>query len=221
MAQQQTLTIARRDGGGTTRSRKLRHEGMVPAVLYGHGANPELLAISQKAITDLVTHGGRTALIELRLDGKKFDTALVRELQTDPVSHRIMHADLQRVSATEAVHTALPVVTMGTAAGVKDFGGVLDLLIHELEVEGPANKLPERIEIDVTRLGLHEHISAGEIELPKGFKLITNAEAIVVSVEASKVARAVEEAEAAAAEPVEEAEPERVGEEAPPQGETQ
>lgn len=219
MAQQQTLTIERRENRGTTPSHKLRHEGKVPAVLYGHGADPELLAISQKAITDLVTHGGRTLLIELRLDGKKFDTALVRELQTDPVTHRIIHLDLQRVSATEAVHASLPVVTTGTAVGVKDFGGVLDVLIHEIEVEGPANKLPENLEIDVSGLGLHEHITAGEIALPKGFKLLGSADAIVVSVEASKVARALEEAEAAAAAPVEEAEPERVGEETPAEGE--
>jgi len=220
MAQQQTLTIERRDRGGTTVSKKLRHEGKIPAVLYGHGVNPELLAIPQKALNDLVTHGGRTSLIELQLDGKRFDTALVRELQQDPVTHRILHADLQRVSANEAVHTSLPVATTGTAKGVKDFGGVLDVLIHEIEVEGPANKLPERIEVDVSPLGLHEHITAGEIPLPKGFKLLSNPESIVISVEASKVAKALEEAEAAIAEPVEQVEPERVGE-AAPEGETQ
>ncbi|MBV9271154.1 MAG: 50S ribosomal protein L25 [Candidatus Eremiobacteraeota bacterium] len=219
MAQQQTLTIERRERGGTTVARKLRHEGMVPAVLYGHGVNPELLAISQKAITDLVTHGGRTTLIELRLDGKRFDTALVRELQHDPVTRRIIHADLQRVSANEAVRASLPIATSGTARGVKDFGGVLDVLIHELEVEGPANKLPDRIDVDVTALGLHEHVTAGEIELPKGFTLLSNPEAIVVSVESSKVAKALEEAEAGAA--LEQAEPERVGEAAPAEGETQ
>src|SRR5437763_500979 len=152
MAQQQTLSIERRERSGSTVSRKLRHDGKVPAVLYGHGADPELLAISQKALSDLVTHGGRTSMIELRLDGKRFDTALVRELQHDPVTHRILHADLQRVSANEAVHASLPIVTTGTARGVKDFGGVLDVLIHEIEVEGPANKLPERIEVDVSPL---------------------------------------------------------------------
>lgn len=214
MAQQPSLTIERRERGGSTTARKLRHDGKVPVVLYGHGSTPELLAVPQRAFTDLITHGGRTSLLELKLDGKKFDTALVRELQHDPVTHRIIHADLQRVSATESVRAPLPLITAGTAKGVKDFGGVMDVLVHEVEVEGPANRLPDNAEIDVTPLGLHEHITAGEIPLPKGFKLLTAPDTIVVSIEPSKVARALEEVEeaAASAEPEVQVEPERIGE---------
>jgi large subunit ribosomal protein L25 len=198
----------------------LRHDGKVPVVLYGHGTPPELLAVTRRDFTELVTHGGRSGLIELKLDGKKFDTALVRELQHDPVTHRIIHADFQRVSATEAVHTTLPLNATGIARGVKDFGGVMDILVHEIEIEGPANKLPDKIDVDVSNLGLHEHITAGQLELPKGFKLLTPPDTIVISVEASKVAKALEEAEAEATAPIEQAQPERIGEE-PAQESTQ
>jgi large subunit ribosomal protein L25 len=91
--------------------------------------------------------------------------------------------------------------------------------VHELDVEGPANKLPDHLEVDVTDLGIHDHVTAGEVKLPGGFKLLTPADAIVVTVEASKTARALEEA--AAAVPAEEVQPELVREAEPAEGATE
>jgi large subunit ribosomal protein L25 len=209
MAQQQSLSIERRDGGGTTKARALRRAGKVPGIVYGHGST-EAIAIEQRALEDLLHRGARTGLIELKLGGKKFDTALVREVQIDPVSRRAIHVDLQRVSATEKVHAKLPLVTVGTPDGVRNFGGVMDVIVHELELEGPANKLPDHLEIDVDALGIHEHVSAGQVKLPAGFKLLTPPDQIVVTVESSKTARVLEEAAAAA--PLEEVQPELVRE---------
>ncbi len=214
MAQQLLLTIERREGAGSTKARALRHIGKVPGVLYGHGSS-ETIAVDRRALDELLHHGGRTGLVQLQLGGKRFDTALVREVQIDPVSRRPIHVDLQRVTANETVHTTVPIVTVGTPDGVRNFGGVMDVIVHELEIEGPANKLPDHLDVDVTDLGIHEHITAGEVKLPSGFKLLTPADAIVVTVEPSKTARALEEAEAGA--PVEEAQPELVRE--APEGE--
>jgi large subunit ribosomal protein L25 len=208
MAQQLSLAIERRDGAGSTKAQAMRRAGKVPGILYGHGSN-ESIAIERRALDDLLHRGGRTGLIELKLGGKKLDTALVREVQIDPVSRKPIHVDLQRVSATEKVHTKLPLVTVGTPDGVRNFGGVMDVVAHELDVEGPANKLPEHLEIDVTALGIHQHFSAGDVTLPAGFKLLTPADMIVVTVESSKTARALEEVEAGA--PVEELQPELIG----------
>lgn len=207
MAQNLSLTIERREGGSRT-SRALRHAGKVPGVVYGHGTS-EPIALDRRALDDVLHHGGRTGLVELQLDGKPFDTALVREVQIDPVSRKTIHVDLQRVSATETVHAKLPVVTTGTADGVRNFGGVMDVVVHEIDVEGPANKLPDHLEVDVTQLGIHQHVSASDIKLPSGFKLLSPADTVVVTVEASKTARALEEAEAGAA--LEQAQPELVG----------
>jgi large subunit ribosomal protein L25 len=207
MAQQLFLTIERRNSGGSTKARSLRAAGKVPGILYGHGSN-EAIAVESRALGDLLHHGGRTGLIELTLDGKKLDTALVREVQIDPVSRKPIHIDLQRVSATEKVHTKLPIVTVGTADGVRNFGGVMDVVLHELDIEGPANKLPDHLEVDVTQLGIHEHVNAGDVKLPSGLKLLTPPDTIIVTVESSKTARALEEAEAA---PAEQAQPELVG----------
>ncbi|HEY8313703.1 MAG TPA: 50S ribosomal protein L25 [Candidatus Baltobacteraceae bacterium] len=208
MAQQLKLSAQRRERTGSTGSHHLRAEGKIPGVLYGHGSEPQHIVFDARAFDELLHHGGRTSLITLALDGKS-DTALVREVQIHPVTRKVLHADLQRTSANESVHAKLPVVTTGVAKGVKDSGGVMDVVTHELEIEGPANKLPDTIEIDVSELGIHEHINAGEVKLPAGFKMITAADQTIVAIEPSKTAQAIEEAAVEGA--PEQAEPEVVG----------
>ncbi len=219
MAQQLNLTIERREGVGSTKARALRKDGKIPGVLYGHGSEAQAIALARRGLDDILHKGARTSLITLTMDGKRVDTALLREVQVDPVSRRIVHVDLQRVSADETVQAKLPVVTVGTPVGVRDFGGVMDVVLHDLEVEGPANRLPDRIEIDVNELGIHQHVTAGEIALPEGFKMITPAEATVIAVEPSKTEKLLEEAAVSAV--IEQAEPEIVGkpvEEPPAEG---
>lgn len=195
---ERALKFQKREDDGTTSSRRLRAEGKIPAVLYGHGTGPQSIAIDAKAFSDLLHKGGRTSLVTLQ-DGKASETALVRDVQIDPVTRKPIHADLQRVSANEKVHAKLRVVTVGVALGVKDSGGVMDVILHELEVEGPANKLPESVEIDVSELGIHDHAVAGDVSLPAGISLITPPDTLVVSIEPSKTAQAVEEADTATA----------------------
>ncbi|MEO6836501.1 MAG: 50S ribosomal protein L25 [Candidatus Tumulicola sp.] len=202
------LPIETRAKVGTTGSNALRHAGKIPAVVYGHGAAPEHVAIDAHAFEELLHHGGRNAIVTLTGGEKKGETALVRVVQYHPVSHRVLHADLQRVSANETIGAKLAVVTVGVARGLKESGGVMDVVTHELEIEGPANSIPENIEIDVSELGLHEHITAGDVKLPSGFKMLTPPETTVVVVELSRTERELEEA---AAGPLEAAEPEVIG----------
>jgi large subunit ribosomal protein L25 len=202
------LAVQKREKAGTTGSNALRHQGKIPAVLYGHGSQPEPIAIDAHAFADLLHHGARNAIVTLKGDGRPNETALVRALQYHPVTHRILHADFQRVSLNESIVATLDVVTTGIAPGVKDFGGVMDVVAHQLEIEGPASKIPEHLEADVSTLGLHEHVTAGDIKLPDGFTMITPADTIVVSVEASRTERQVEEA---ASGPTAAAEPEVIG----------
>ncbi len=204
-----SLSIERRDHTGTSAARALRKSGKVPGVLYGHGDAPMHIAVDARALDELLHHGGRTGVVTLKLDGKKADTALVRDLERDPLSHAIAHVDLQRVTAHEAVHARLPVHTTGVARGVKEFGGVMDVLVHEVEVSGPVDQLPEHLEINVSDLGIHQHAIASDIALPKGFKLLTAPDTIVVTVEASKTAQHLEEAASGAT--IEQGTPEVIG----------
>lgn len=207
-AKELKLSVERRAKLGTTGAHALRHAGKIPAVLYGHGDQPEHISVDAHTFEELLHHGGRNSIITLTEGGRKRQTALVRDLQLDPVSRRIIHVDLQRVSADETISAWLPVVTIGTAEGVKSFGAVMDVIERELEVEGPADRIPEHLEIDVTLLGVHEHATAGDFPLPSGFKLLTPPETIVVSIEPSRTARELEEA-APAGEEI--AEPEVIG----------
>jgi large subunit ribosomal protein L25 len=212
------LSIEHRDRLGTTGAKALRTAGKLPAVLYGHGAVPEHIAVDAHAFEEVVHRAGRNAILTLTDGGRKRQTALVREIQRHPVSRRVVHADLQRVSADETIDARLAIVTVGVAEGVRNSGAVMDVITHELEVEGPASRIPEHLEVDVTPLGIHDHISASEIVLPEGFRLLTAPETIVVAIEASRTARELEEA-AAPAEAI--PEPEVIGEAEPAAPEAQ
>jgi large subunit ribosomal protein L25 len=195
---QLNLPIERRSKTGTTSAAALRRQGRIPGVVYGHGTDPLHVSFEAKVFDDLLHHGGRTGVIALTLEGKKSDTALVRDIARNPVTRKVVHVDLQRVSEHEAVHARIPVATVGTPLGVREFGGVMDVQTHEIEVEGPVDELPDHLEIDVSQLGIHQHATASDIKLPAGFKLLEAPDMIVVSVESSKTAQHLEEAAAGA-----------------------
>lgn len=209
-SKEMTLSVEPREKLGTTGAQALRRDGKIPAVLYGHGTTPMHLAFDMRAFDELLHHGGRTGVITLTMNGKKTDTALVRQVTRNPVTRGIQHVDLQRVSAHEAVHATIPLTTAGVARGVKEFGGVMDVLAREIEVEGPVDELPDHVEIDVSDLGIHQHATAADIKLPKNFKLLTPGDTVIVSVEPSKTAQHLEEA--AAGTTAEQVTPEVIGE---------
>jgi large subunit ribosomal protein L25 len=203
------LPIEHRTKTGTTGAQALRREGKIPGVLYGHGTEPLHVAFEAKIFDDLLHHGARNGVLTLTLNGKKTDTALVRDVARNPVSRRIVHVDLQRVSEHEAVRATIRLVMVGTPRGVRDFGGVMDVMVHEVEVEGPVDQLPDHFEVDVTDLGIHQHVVASDIKLPAGFKLLEAPDMLVVSVEPSKTEKALEDAATGAT--AEQATPEVIG----------
>ena len=187
------LAVKKREKTGSTSVAALKKTGFVPGVLFGHGSEPMPIALDARAFDELLKGGGKNHLLELTIDGSARDTALVREVQRDPITRRVIHADLQRVSATEKITASLPLVTVGVADGVKNSGGVMDVLVHSVDVTGPANALPEHIEANVTHLRVGDHLTAGELELPAGIALAIDGHTILISVEASKTAAEAEE----------------------------
>jgi large subunit ribosomal protein L25 len=180
------VTIHQRAEIGTTGAKKARREGRVPGSIYGHGGS-EAIAVDVKTLNDLLTSGGQSHIVEATIGGKK-ESVLLREVQRDPITHRPIAADFQRVSQTEAINASVHIVTTGVAPGVKDQGGVMDIVTHALEIKGPAGKLPEHFEIDVSTLNVNDHVTAGDIKLPAGFTLITPADTVVVAIEGSRTA---------------------------------
>src|SRR5579875_3508258 len=169
-----TLALHPRPGSGTSAARAERRAGRIPAVVYGHGSEPLPVSVEAKALAELIGTGRRNQLIDAQVDGHS-DTVLLR--------------DFQRVSRTEKIHATLPVVPVGVSPGVKDFGGVLDVVTHALEVLGPADRVPEHLEVDISGLGIHDHITAAEVKLPPDFSMVTPGGTIVISIEPSRTER--------------------------------
>jgi large subunit ribosomal protein L25 len=191
-----SLSVTTREKTGTTSAHAVRHAGKVPGVLFGHGSPPVPIELDARAFDDLLHAGGKNALLDVSLDGGKKDTAMIREVQRDPITRRVIHADFQRVGATEEISASLPLVATGVATGVKNRGAVMDIVLHSVTILGPANALPEQIEHDVTSLDVGDHVTAGDLKLPPKIKLDMDAHTILISVEASKT-----EAEAAESAP--------------------
>ncbi len=160
------LTLEPRDRVGTTSAHALRRAGKVPGVVYGHGqATP--ISVDAKQLAELIHSGQRSRIVDATI-GKAKDSVLLRRIEADPITRRPLSVDFQRVTKDEAITSSVNVVTSGTPRGVRDEGGVLDVITHSLEVKGPAQSIPDNLTIDVTELGVHEHVTAGQVALPRG-----------------------------------------------------
>jgi large subunit ribosomal protein L25 len=186
-------------------ARKLRAAGKVPAVIYGHAREAQSLELEHHALQLLLEkHPYQSTVIALDVDGKTSNT-LIREIQRHPFKKQIVHVDFQELVAGEKVTVPVPLQFTGTPEGVRHGGGLLDQILHELEVSCDPSNIPHHIVVDVTPLTIGHSIHAGEIALPAGVTLETDADATVCVCAAPKV-----EAEAAPAEGAASSEPELI-----------
>jgi len=186
-------------------ARKLRAAGKVPAVIYGHAREAQSLELEHHALQLLLEkHPYQSTVIALDVDGKTSNT-LIREIQRHPFKKQIVHVDFQELVAGEKVTVPVPLQFTGTPEGVRHGGGLLDQILHELEVSCDPANIPHHIVVDVTPLTIGHSIHAGEIALPAGVTLETDADATVCVCAAPKV-----EAEAAPAEGAAVSEPELI-----------
>ena len=193
-----------RDSSGKGVARSLRSSGRVPAIIYGHGREPQSLSIDTRELEKLLSHiSAENTVIDLTVDGKSART-LIREIQRHPFKRQILHVDFQELVAGEKVIVRLPIVLMGVPAGVRMDGGVLDQTLRELEVEVDPANIPNHVEVDVTELHIGSSVHVSDITLPEGVEIVGDGDASVCVVSAPRAA--VEETAAEAAD--ESAEPE-------------
>ena len=171
----EVLQVEARETRGKRNARRMRQEGKIPAVLYGHGKDTVALAVPADIIEAAVQQGSRV----VTLAGAVEETAFIREMQWDVWSRHVQHVDFTRVSAGELVEVHLAVELRGEAPGVKE-GGVVEQMLHELHMECPVASLPEKISVTINHLGLDESIKIADLELPQGAKLISDPGEIVV-----------------------------------------
>src|SRR5437762_13389255 len=171
----ENLNVKRREKLGGGNNRRLRRTGQVPAVLYGHGEASIALAIESSAIMNVIRHGHKL----VRLQGDAGEGAFIKAVQWDVYGKELIHVDLLRVSDTEKVTTTVTVELKGTAAGLGE-GGIIEFVLHELEIECPAASVPEKLVVNVNDLHLHGAIHAKEVPLPEGAKVLDDPDLVVV-----------------------------------------
>ena len=216
--QMQELTIKRREGTGKGAAKKLRRQGVVPAVLYG-GDSPQTIAVDPKSILRLMHgHEGTTLLLSLKYEGDgngNAHMAVLREMQFDPVSDRVLHIDFQEVSANKAITVQVAVHPVGEAIGVKDTKGILNLVLHELNVSCLPTAIPDRIDADVTNLAIGDVLTIADLRPPEGVRILNDPGQAVATVSPPMA----EEVATPAATPAAVAEPEVLTERKPKEGE--
>jgi large subunit ribosomal protein L25 len=171
-----SIEVQLRKSTGSRESRRLRNQGMVPAVLYGHGEKCIDLVATREAIEAAVRHGSR--IVELK--GAVKESALVRELQWDTYGIEPIHLDLLRVSKSDRIKVKVPIDLKGEAPGHRA-GGIVTLLLHEIEIECTPDTIPEKIHAQVGKLDLGGVIKVHDLELPKGARVVAEGDETVVS----------------------------------------
>ena len=197
---------------GSAAARRLRAAGKIPGVLYGHGIDPQPLAVDGRQLRlALNQEAGLNALLTLDVGGESH-LAMARQLQRDPVRGTVDHVDFVIVRRDEVVSAEVPVHLVGEASAVHRADGLVEQQVFSLTVHATPGNIPTSIEVDISGLTIGEAIRVGDIGLPAGVTTDVDAEEPVVAGQASRVAAEIEAVEAEAAEPgVDEAAPAAAG----------
>jgi large subunit ribosomal protein L25 len=195
-----TLEAKRRDDRGKNASRRWRAQGMIPVTIYGGGVDAASTVVGKREFATLLRNFGRNKVFTLNYDGASTPVKIAA-LQFDPIKGSLLHADFMRISLTEKTTFELPVRTIGEAEGVKKFEGMLDLVTKTLEVRCLPADLPEVIEIDVTALGIGDHIYVKDLKIGDWIEVLTDPDKVVVTVIPPRVEEEAPAAAEGAAEP--------------------
>ncbi|MCF6157807.1 MAG: 50S ribosomal protein L25 [wastewater metagenome] len=172
------LIAEKRTTKGSRAVKKLRKEGNIPAILYGHNLDNVMLSLREDQLSKVLRTGAR--MIRLSFDNKK-ESALVKDVQYDTLEDCILHVDFSRIDLNESVTLWVPVELIGEAAGVKE-GGMLAHVMKDVEIECLPTAIPEKIKINISELGLGKSIHVRELPSLEGVRYISNGDLVVVSV---------------------------------------
>ena len=193
-----------RKTGSKSENKNRRKNGRIPGVFYMRGTNPVSIDVSEKAIKPLV-FTGETHLVGLKVDNNQELDCIIKDVQFDPVSDRIVHFDLLGLTSGETFELEVPLVFKGSAVGVKD-GGILQQHLHKLDIECLPQDIPQHLEIDVTDLKIGDSIHISDLNFDK-VTILNSKTTVVVSVNHPKIEKEPTPEEAVA----EPTEPELIG----------
>jgi large subunit ribosomal protein L25 len=178
-----TLKVNARTDTGKGVARKLRADGILPAVIYGHNEEPMPVYLEHNKLAATMRQAeGEKLLINLNIDGVDSGRkALIKDIQRDPVSSKILHVDFQHISMDEKIKIEVPVKIEGIAEGVKTFGGIMSWNIRKILVSCLPSDIPDKITVDVSAMKIHDSYHVKEIKAGK-FEILDDPEETIVSI---------------------------------------
>ncbi|MFH1700525.1 MAG: 50S ribosomal protein L25 [Candidatus Zixiibacteriota bacterium] len=195
------LKVSKRENTGKGFNRRLRDEGIVPAVVYGPDAEPVPVQVDYRELYRLMHGQPMSTIINLDIEGidEPDRKVLIRELQKDPVSGKLVHLDFHNISMDKLITITVAVYTVGVPEGVKNFGGVVQTILREIEVSCLPTAIPDNIEIDISHLNIGDSIHVSDLKL-ENVDILTDAVRTIVTISAPTVIKEVEAAEEEAVE---------------------
>src|SRR5207245_1358707 len=178
------VAVKTRETPGKNNSRRLRHAGLIPAIVYGARKDAIPVVVSPGDLLQIIhSESGVNTIFQVDLPGaERKPHVMIREYQVDPVKGRLLHADLVRIQMDEVIEVEVPIQIAGEAAGVKLDGGILEHVTRELRVSGLAGDIPEHITIDVTPLKIGDNLRASDLPKSSAYRILTDPEQILVVV---------------------------------------
>jgi large subunit ribosomal protein L25 len=208
-----TVAAQPRASRGKNEARRTRRSGLIPAVVYGAYKEPVPVAVSPKAIQQIVhSAGGYNTIFNLDIEGHENTPVMVVDHQNDPIRGTLLHADLKRIDLTKRLRVSVPVGTEGEPKGVKTQGGLLEIISRAAEIECLPDEIPEHFIVDVTELLMGQSKRFSDLPLTGSMKLLGSPDTVIAHIVAMRAEEVKPAAEAAptaeAATPAAGAEPE-------------
>jgi len=177
------LDVRPRDEAGSAVSRRLRADGFIPGVLYGAGKQAHPFAVEERELRRVLTgEHGLHAILDVVFDGQKTaHHAVLKEYQLDPVRPRLLHIDLHEVRLDQVIQSQVAVEPVGESPGVKE-GGVMTLVLREVNVEALPMEVPDRLALDISEMTIGDSLRVSDIVAPEGAKLLDDPDAVVLTV---------------------------------------
>ena len=185
--QETTLMAQGRSEAGSASSRRLRTQGRIPAVVYGHGSDPVTVSVDRVEFRNLVRVAGANALISLDIDGSK-ELSIIKEMQHHPLKDRVDHIDFQLIRRDEGIVVEVPIVLIGEPEELIRQGGLVQQHMTTLTVSAPASEIPRSLEADISELEEGDAVRVGDVTLPSNVTTEVDFEAVIATGVVSRAA---------------------------------
>jgi large subunit ribosomal protein L25 len=187
---------------GKNEARRTRRQGLIPAIVYGAFKDSQSVSVNPKDILKIIrSRTGHNSIFDINIDGIERTPVIVADEQYDPIKGSLLHIDLRRIDLSRKLRVAVPVHVTGEAKGVKQQGGVLDVVTRAVEIECVPADIPDQFSVDVTELTIGTNIRVSDLPVKEGVRVLTPPEAVIAHVVGIKEEAAPEAAVPAAAEP--------------------